>query len=402
MFRRQTERYPSRTGEYLTCALSGGSGPSANGCSKPFSTQDTSSTPSTARSVSAASTAHSSLAAEQGAGTRPALAPAAPPQKPATTLESKAYGSASQSPSAQSSSDASRAPTATSHERAAAQARRPAGTYDASGAGGPAAGENPRRADVASVADAGQRGPVAHAPSSSSSQGAALAQGSASAPPERPREVDVEQLRRMIATLREDTAVQPFSSMDFYSFGRTLGQGAYGKVKLGSHLLTGEKVAVKTFEKSKLTEAHARKRVSREIRILKALNHPNIIKLYEVVDVPLRKFLIMQYSSGGDLCRYVRCVCVCARGGGGAHPRPPRARGAPSPHAFPTEAVAPLHTHTRIYARTHAHAHARTWGLEGGGAGRTGGCRSRRRAGSSARLWRGCSTATCRAWCTAT
>ncbi len=122
----------------------------------------------------------------------------------------------------------------------------------------------------------------------------------------------MEQLRRMIGTLREDTVVQPFSSMDFYSFGKTLGQGAYGKVKLGAHLLTGEKVAVKTFEKSKLTEAHARKRVSREIRILKALSHPNIIKLYEVVDVPLRKYLIMQYSSGGDLCRYVRSAAAAA------------------------------------------------------------------------------------------
>jgi hypothetical protein len=69
-------------------------------------------------------------------------------------------------------------------------------------------------------------------------------------------------------------------------------------------------VAVKTFEKSKLTEAHARKRVSREIRILKALSHPNIIRLYEVVDVPLRKYLIMQYSSGGDLCRYVRSAAA--------------------------------------------------------------------------------------------
>lgn len=47
-------------------------------------------------------------------------------------------------------------------------------------------------------------------------------------------------------------------------------------------MLSDEKVAVKTFEKSKLTESHARKRVAREIRILKALEHPNIIKLYEV------------------------------------------------------------------------------------------------------------------------
>jgi serine/threonine protein kinase len=48
-------------------------------------------------------------------------------------------------------------------------------------------------------------------------------------------------------------------------------------------VLSDEKVAVKTFEKSKLTESHARKRVAREIRILKALEHPNIIKLYEVL-----------------------------------------------------------------------------------------------------------------------
>jgi serine/threonine protein kinase len=52
-------------------------------------------------------------------------------------------------------------------------------------------------------------------------------------------------------------------------------------------LVCGVQVAVKTFEKSKLTESHARKRVAREIRILKALNHPNIIKLYEVIAVAI-------------------------------------------------------------------------------------------------------------------
>lgn len=71
-------------------------------------------------------------------------------------------------------------------------------------------------------------------------------------------------------------------------------------------MLTNEKVAVKTFEKAKLDEPHANKRVAREIRILKALNHPHIIKLYEVLEAPRCKYLIMQYSSGGDLCRYVR------------------------------------------------------------------------------------------------
>jgi len=114
---------------------------------------------------------------------------------------------------------------------------------------------------------------------------------------------DPAQLRSMLEKLPTDSPFQPFSSLEFYHFGKTLGEGAYGKVKLGTHLLTHEKVAVKTFEKSKLTEPHANKRVAREIRIIKALDHPHIIKLYEVVDTARCKYLIMQFSSGGDLCR---------------------------------------------------------------------------------------------------
>ncbi|KAJ1484155.1 kinase-like domain-containing protein, partial [Baffinella frigidus] len=70
-----------------------------------------------------------------------------------------------------------------------------------------------------------------------------------------------------------------------YHISKTLGEGAYGKVQLATHLLVKEKVAVKTFEQSKIQEPYARKRVAREIRILKALDHPNIIRLYEQVRV---------------------------------------------------------------------------------------------------------------------
>lgn len=94
--------------------------------------------------------------------------------------------------------------------------------------------------------------------------------------------------------------------MDFYSFGKTLGEGAYGKVKLGTQLLTNEKVAVKTFEKSKLTETHARKRVAREIRILKALNHPHIIRLYEVISLTV----IAIFKCG--VLTAARAGCRCA------------------------------------------------------------------------------------------
>jgi serine/threonine protein kinase len=36
--------------------------------------------------------------------------------------------------------------------------------------------------------------------------------------------------------------------------GPTLGEGTFGKVKLGTHVLTGEKVAIKLLEKSKIKE----------------------------------------------------------------------------------------------------------------------------------------------------
>jgi serine/threonine protein kinase len=38
-------------------------------------------------------------------------------------------------------------------------------------------------------------------------------------------------------------------SLDGYRYGRTLGQGSYGKVVLGEHTLTGKQVAVRVIQK---------------------------------------------------------------------------------------------------------------------------------------------------------
>jgi 5'-AMP-activated protein kinase catalytic alpha subunit len=56
-----------------------------------------------------------------------------------------------------------------------------------------------------------------------------------------------------------------------------LGEGTFGKVKLASHVLTGEKVAVKILEKSKIQDVSDVERVSREIHILKMVRHPFVI-----------------------------------------------------------------------------------------------------------------------------
>jgi 5'-AMP-activated protein kinase catalytic alpha subunit len=72
-------------------------------------------------------------------------------------------------------------------------------------------------------------------------------------------------------------------SIGHYIFGKTLGEGTFGKVKVASHILTGEKVAIKILEKSKIFDVSDVERVSREIHILKMIRHPHLIQLYEVI-----------------------------------------------------------------------------------------------------------------------
>eukprot|EP00033_Pygsuia_biforma_P002992 GCRY01003293.1.p1 GENE.GCRY01003293.1~~GCRY01003293.1.p1 ORF type:complete len:695 (-),score=200.40 GCRY01003293.1:1070-3154(-) len=91
-----------------------------------------------------------------------------------------------------------------------------------------------------------------------------------------------------------------------YVLGKTLGNGSFGKVKLATHRQTGEKVAVKLVKKSELSKnKYKSKAISREIRLLKLLRHPNIIQLFEILEAEEYYMLIMEYSSGGELFDYI-------------------------------------------------------------------------------------------------
>lgn len=90
-----------------------------------------------------------------------------------------------------------------------------------------------------------------------------------------------------------------------YKLGKTLGIGAFGKVKLGHHLITGQKVAIKILNKGKIKHMEMAEKVRREINILKMCTHPHIIRLYEVIDTPSDIFVIMEYVSGGELFDYI-------------------------------------------------------------------------------------------------
>ena len=91
-----------------------------------------------------------------------------------------------------------------------------------------------------------------------------------------------------------------------YRFIRTIGEGTFGKVKLSIHIPTNEYVAIKILEKSRIHDKEELERVEKEIKYLKALNHQNIVQIYEVIEDNLQYFyIVMEYVSGGELFNYI-------------------------------------------------------------------------------------------------
>jgi serine/threonine protein kinase len=86
-----------------------------------------------------------------------------------------------------------------------------------------------------------------------------------------------------------------------YTIGNTLGTGSYGVVKYGVHKATDRKVAIKIYDKSKMTDINQQKSVQTEIKILLKLDHPNIVKLYQHIDTNKYIYIILEYISGHSL-----------------------------------------------------------------------------------------------------
>ena len=100
----------------------------------------------------------------------------------------------------------------------------------------------------------------------------------------------------------------PSTNIDFYKYGRLIGQGAFGKVNLGLNVLTGRVVAIKSFNKKNLNSPNNEnmKKIIYETNLMKKLNHPNITKILEMFEDEKYILIIMEYINGGNLFSFVK------------------------------------------------------------------------------------------------
>ena len=94
-----------------------------------------------------------------------------------------------------------------------------------------------------------------------------------------------------------------------YQITHTIGKGSSAVVKLGTHLTKKTNVVFKIYDKDELNSSHKLESLRAEIDIMRKIDHPYIIKLYDVIEESKSIMLCLEYVSGGSLRQYLKKKC---------------------------------------------------------------------------------------------
>ncbi|KAI3926889.1 hypothetical protein MKX01_032804 [Papaver californicum] len=86
-----------------------------------------------------------------------------------------------------------------------------------------------------------------------------------------------------------------------YELGRTIGEGTFAKVKFAKNSETGEPVAIKILDKEKVLKHKMSEQIRREISTMKLIQHPNVVRLFEVMGSKTKIFIVLEFITGGEL-----------------------------------------------------------------------------------------------------
>ncbi|KAB2630603.1 serine/threonine-protein kinase ATG1-like [Pyrus ussuriensis x Pyrus communis] len=90
-----------------------------------------------------------------------------------------------------------------------------------------------------------------------------------------------------------------------YVVGRQIGSGSFSVVWHARHRVHGTEVAIKEIATGRLNKKLQESLLS-EIFIMKKIDHPNIIRLHDIIEVPGKINLVLEYCRGGDLFMYIQ------------------------------------------------------------------------------------------------
>lgn len=94
---------------------------------------------------------------------------------------------------------------------------------------------------------------------------------------------------------------------DYYELGESLGEGAFATVVMGLDRLTLERFAVKVIEKRPNDELGLQF-VWRELNVMKSVNHPNIVRTFDIFDTANHLYIVLEYMPGGTLGEILKRV----------------------------------------------------------------------------------------------
>jgi len=86
----------------------------------------------------------------------------------------------------------------------------------------------------------------------------------------------------------------------YYDLNKTLGEGNFAVVRLGTHRITKTRVAVKIVDKNELDGENLQK-ISREIDIMRRLSHRHVIQMYQVLETSSFIYIVTEYAQNGEI-----------------------------------------------------------------------------------------------------
>ncbi|KAI0007603.1 hypothetical protein F4779DRAFT_619389 [Xylariaceae sp. FL0662B] len=115
-----------------------------------------------------------------------------------------------------------------------------------------------------------------------------------------------EESRRGGRSRHDHSKREKASKFGDYYLGNTIGEGEFGKVKLGWKQDGGVQVAIKLIRRDSVGNNPSRlAKIYREVSILRGISHPNIVRLHEMSETERHIGIVLEYASGGELFDYI-------------------------------------------------------------------------------------------------